>query len=182
LIPTIVATQSLTASRENRTARSVGCLLVSLIEECKNGADLVTLQHQHVDASDDGFLSIRAESPIEPADAVKCLRLAALCKDKVGKPFDKLRSCVLNSSMPLVAGVVIDEDSVLRPQSCDVALALLNVMLPEDAMQVFTQQRFDCSCHAVPSQMVWVVAPLHAFEMPVRVATVSSLRTIASAS
>src|SRR5580704_15179511 len=53
--------------------------------------------------------------------------------------------------MSLVARVVIDEDTVLRPQSCDVALALLNVMLPENAMQVFTQQRFDCSCHAVPS-------------------------------
>src|SRR5580704_2716232 len=58
--------------------------------------------------------------------------------------------------MSLVARVVIDEDTVLRPQSCDVALALLNVMLPEDAMQVFTEQRFDCSCHAVPSQIVWV--------------------------
>jgi hypothetical protein len=58
--------------------------------------------------------------------------------------------------MSLVAGVVIDEDPVLRPQSCDIALTLLNVVLSEDAMQVFTEQRFDCSCHAVPSQMVWV--------------------------
>jgi hypothetical protein len=53
--------------------------------------------------------------------------------------------------MSLVAGVVIDEDPVLRPQSCDIALTLLNVVLSEDAMQVFTEQRFDCSCHAVPS-------------------------------
>ena len=58
---------------------------------------LSPFQHQHVDAGDDSFLSGGAESPIKPSDAVKCLRLAVLRKDKVGKPFDKLRSGVVNT-------------------------------------------------------------------------------------
>src|SRR4029077_15822763 len=82
---------------ESQAARSVGRLLLSLIEECINGADLVALQHQHVDAADDGFLSRGAESPIEPSDTVECLRLAALRKYRVGKRFDKLRRCVVNT-------------------------------------------------------------------------------------
>jgi hypothetical protein len=70
----------------------------------------------------------------------------------VGKAgFEPAISRSRTGRMSLVAGVVIDEDPVLRPQSCDIALTLLNVVLAEDAMQVFTEQRFDCSCHAVPS-------------------------------
>src|SRR5580692_8375335 len=49
--------------------------------------------------------------------------------------------------MSLIAGVVIDEDTVLRPQSCDVVPAFLSVVLAKDAVQVFAQQVFDCLCH-----------------------------------
>lgn len=50
-----------------------------------NSANLVTLDHEHVAASDNGFRSSGTESPIELADAVICHNFAALGKDEVGE-------------------------------------------------------------------------------------------------
>jgi len=95
-------------------------------------------------------------------DGVDLIEAAALPLVTVtGSQLISVASGVKAGQTVLVSGAVggvgraAVRTAVLRPQSCDVALALLTVVLPEDAMQVFTEQRFDCSCHAVPFDRVF---------------------------